>query len=103
MRIFLSRPSMRRPSRVPDAELPRNGVFAQQVFQVFQFSRTAAHRKVAILHNGDSSRVVSTIFERFQSAHDDGRRVARANVTEDSTHEERIAGEPEEMTIERLS
>src|SRR5438045_6747305 len=87
--VFFGRSAVRRPARVSNAKVARQGFLAEQVFEIFELSRTAAHGKIAIAYDGNARGVVSAIFQRFQPAHDDWNGITRPNVAKYSTHVEK--------------
>ena len=86
MRVFFGRTAMSRPARVTESELTGNRFLLEQIFKILQLARTPNDLQLAVLDNGDSRRVIAAIFERLESAHDDGNRIARSYVSEYSAH-----------------
>ena len=74
------------PARVTDADVTFDGRFDQPVGQVAEFSNVAADGDAAALNDGDARRIIAAIFQPAQPVQDDLGRVARADVTDDTTH-----------------
>src|SRR5688572_1496692 len=85
MRIAIARLAMRRPARVCDARR----AFQQRrklPLQLTHFAFGLVHAELVVARAGDARRVIAAIFESMQPFHQDGARVALADVTDDSAH-----------------
>src|SRR5262245_40746423 len=86
VRILLGRTSVRRPTRVSQTELAIDWLLGKELFEIFQLAGRASDLKLSIFNNCDARRIVPPIFERPKTAHDDGHRVLRTNVSENAAH-----------------
>ncbi|MNL15459.1 hypothetical protein D3C87_1364460 [compost metagenome] len=69
MSIGLGRRAMRRPSRVPDADMPLERLHAQLAGKVSQLALGAAPGNGATFQRGDARAVIAAIFEALQCIH----------------------------------
>jgi len=75
------------PAGVADADLPAHGIGFQHLYQPRQLAHLAPHADGAIgMHHRQTGRVVAAILQPFQAFENDGGRVPRPHVTDDSTH-----------------
>src|SRR5215831_13537764 len=87
MGILFGGASVRRPAGVADAVAAIDGIHLQYVFQVAQLARGASNAKrVVIAVDSDTGRVITPIFQAFETVDDDRDRALRAHVTNNSTH-----------------
>ena len=93
MRVAIARLAVRRPARVRDARRALQ-LLGQLPLQLAHLALALVHAELVVARAGDARRVVAAIFESMQPFHEDGRRVALADVTDDSTHDFAIAPEP---------
>ena len=62
-------------------------------FQIAQLARGAAHAEgLVIAIDGDAGRIVTAVFEPFQSLENDGDGLAGPNVADDSAHSSQYSG-----------
>ena len=88
MGIFFGRAAMRRPARVADAVGAIERAQANGVFEVPQLAGSPAHGQPAVFsHHRQPSRIVSAIFQALEPIQNDGHRLARADVADNSAHE----------------
>ena len=87
MGILFSGPAMRGPACVTQAELAGYRLFGNQILELLQLARRAPNLKVLTLDDRDAGRVIAAVFERPEATHDDGYRIAGADVAENSTHD----------------
>src|SRR5947199_57036 len=77
----------RGPASGTPAELAGYRLFGNQILELLQLARRAPNRKVWTLDDRDAGRVIAAVFERPEATHDDGYRIAGADVAENSTHD----------------
>src|SRR5688500_11349507 len=85
MRVAIARLAMRRPARVCDARR----AFQQRrklPLQLTHFAFGLVYAELVVARAGDARRVIAAVFESMQPFHQDGPRVALADVTDDSAH-----------------
>src|SRR5690606_6868496 len=86
VRVAWAGHAVRRPARVPDPDPAIERRVTHPLEQVAQLAHIAPDRDLIALHDGDPRRVVAAIFQALQAGQNDRRCVARANVSNDSTH-----------------
>ena len=86
MGVALARLAVGGPARVADADVALDRRFRQPRRQVAQLADIAADGDLPILDDGDARRVIAAIFQPPQPVHDDLGRVARPDVTDNTTH-----------------
>ena len=75
------------PACVADACSSAHGVVFESFDEVFEFSMGPAAVDVAFMTDRDSGRIVSTVGESAQTGQKDGHAVARADISDNSTHD----------------
>src|ERR687898_2617546 len=85
MSVAIARLAVRRPARVCDARRAFQ-LRGQLPLQLAHFAFGLVHAELVVARAGDARRVIAAIFESMQPFHEDGARVALADVTDDSTH-----------------
>jgi hypothetical protein len=75
------------PARVPHGDVTIDRVLVKQPPEVNQFTSVAANADMSILNVGDARRVVTTIFKALKALKYYVCSLARANVTDNSTHD----------------
>src|ERR1700722_5631045 len=87
MRVLFRRASVRSPASVADSVIAIDRIQTQNVFEIAKFPRRAADSQGLIVTvDGESGRVVASIFKPFQSIQDDRHGALRTDVTHDSAH-----------------
>ena len=79
--------TVRGPARVPDANCSAGRNNLQTLRQVVEPARALGDGQRAFVDRGDAGAVVAAIFEPAQTFHQVGDRLARTDVTDNSTHE----------------
>jgi len=86
--VLFGGPPVGSPAGVADAEGAIDGMFAQDLFQIDQLARSAAHLKggaVGTAH-GDARRVVAAVFQPPQPFDDDRNHLLWTDITDNSAH-----------------
>ncbi len=87
MGIQVIRPAVRRPARVREANRRRGSGIDQRRSQVGQLAGALLDKHVAVARDErDAGRVIAAIFEPGEAFHQDGRRLTRPDVADDSAH-----------------
>src|SRR3990172_8732230 len=80
------RRAMRRPTGMADSRRSADRGTVYQFRQARQFARIAPDLNLASVKDGQPGRVIAPVFQAFESIKDDWRRVLRADISDDSTH-----------------
>ncbi len=86
MGIDLRGPAVGGPAGVADARSAAERALAQQLLKTRQLPLGAADFDVAAAQAGDPGRIVAAILEAAQAVEDDGGRVTRSDVADNSAH-----------------
>src|SRR5713226_4170279 len=87
MRVFLGGAPVRGPSRVADSNFSRERRFFQVPPQIVEFSHRPADLELAVGgERRDSRRIVAAVFEPLETAEQDRRGFAGADVSDYSAH-----------------
>jgi len=86
MRIDVRRRAMRRPARMRDAARPKHRLTREQIGEALDPAREFPGLDAASILQGHAGRVVAAILEAREPLEENGRRLPRSDVTDDSTH-----------------
>ncbi len=87
MSVFFRRSAMCGPARVADAVGSLDGRFLNNLFEIAEFSGSAANFQFSVLGDyGDARGIVTAIFEFPQAFDDDRHYLLRSDVTDNSAH-----------------
>ena len=86
MRVAVRRTAMRRPARMTNAHGARRHIAGQLLAQCVQTAHALVHADFAIFINGDTGRVISTIFQLAHAIKQEGSGLVVAYIAHNSTH-----------------
>jgi hypothetical protein len=87
MRVFFGRTPVRRPARMPNAVIAVQRIEANAFFEIAQFAFGAPQfEMIRFIDDGDSSRIVTAIFEFPQSVNDERHNLFVSDVSDYSAH-----------------
>jgi len=85
--VFFRGPSVRSPSRMSDTVKTREGIRADNLFEVAEFARSSTYLEaLRIGENGYPGRIITSVFEPSQTIHYHGNCFPTANVADYSAH-----------------
>ena len=92
MRVEVVGPAVRRPAGVGEADRGLGRGIEQRRPEVGQLARPLLHEQLARGgHERDAGRVVAPVFQSREAFQQDGRRVARTDVSDDAAHALRVS------------
>ena len=74
------------PAGVADAHLARQGLLAQQLFQLDQFAQAAADGQAVIADHRHPRRIIAPVFQPFQAVQDDGHGLLGPQISDNAAH-----------------
>ena len=84
--VFIGNLAVRSPASVADSVVTTGRLFVDQFRQRRDASGAFPRLDVIAVYNGNSGRVVATIFQTAQPIEQDGSSFSRSNITNNSTH-----------------
>ncbi len=87
MRVQVIRPAVRRPARVGDTDRRIGGPAIERGPQIEELAGPLLDEERAeVVDERDPGRIVAAIFQPGQTLHQDGGRLARTRIADDSAH-----------------
>ena len=100
MRILIARPSVRRPARVPDADMPRKRRRQKCRLQIRQTAFFFHNPNAAFFIHRNPGRIISAILQAPKPVHQKMRRLSLAHIADNTAHTFLLISSPIEIISE---